>query len=93
VRPAPPRPVPRASAILDAIGSPLALVALVFLPVGRIDWTPGWAFIAVLVVAGPSALLLAQVNPLIYRARSRFQSGTKKWGPDPARRHAPGYGR
>jgi protein-S-isoprenylcysteine O-methyltransferase Ste14 len=70
----------RASAILYAIGSPLTLIALVFLPVGRIDWTPGWLFIAVLVAAfGLSALLLARVNPMIYRARSRFQPGTKKW--------------
>jgi protein-S-isoprenylcysteine O-methyltransferase Ste14 len=70
----------RASAILYAIGSPLTLVALVFLPVGGIDWTPGWLFIAVLVAAfGLSALLLARVNPVIYRARSRFQPGTKKW--------------
>ncbi len=75
-----PRPMSRASAILYAIGSPLTLVALVFLPVGRIDWTPGWIFIAVLVAAfGLSALLLARVNPVIYRARSRFQPGTKKW--------------
>jgi len=75
-----PRPMSRASAILYAIGLPLALVGLVFLPVGRIDWTPGWIFIAVLVAAfGLSALLLARVNPMIYRARSRFQPGTKKW--------------
>ena len=75
-----PEPMSRAKAILYAIGSPLTLVVLVFLPVGRIDWTPGWIFIAVLVaVFGLSALLLAQLNPMIYRARSRFQPGTKKW--------------
>ena len=75
-----PRPMSRTKAILYAIGSPLILVALVFLPVGRIDWTPGWIFIAVLVaVFGLSALLLARVNPMLYRARSRFQPGTKKW--------------
>ena len=75
-----PEPMSRTKAILYAIGSPLALVALVFLPVGRIDWTPGWIFIAVLVAAfSLSALLLARLNPIIYRARSRFQPGTKKW--------------
>ena len=75
-----PEPMSRTSAILYAIGSPLALVALVFLPAGRIDWAPGWIFISVLVAAfGFSALLLARVNPVIYRARSRFQPGTKKW--------------
>jgi protein-S-isoprenylcysteine O-methyltransferase Ste14 len=75
-----PKPMSRTLVILYTIGLPLALVALVFLPVGRIDWTPGWIFIAVLVaVFGLSALLLARVNPMIYRARSRFQPGTKKW--------------
>lgn len=44
-----PKPMSRTRAILYAIGSPLTLVALVFLPVGRIDWIPGWIFIAVLV--------------------------------------------
>ena len=75
-----PKPMSRTAAILYAIGLPLALVALVFLPSGRIDWAPGWIFIAVLVAAfGLSALLLARVNPMIYRARSRFQPGTEKW--------------
>jgi protein-S-isoprenylcysteine O-methyltransferase Ste14 len=75
-----PKPMSRTTAILYAIGLPLALVALVFLPAGRIDWAPGWIFIAVLVGAfGLSALLLARVNPMIYRARSRFQPGTQKW--------------
>lgn len=75
-----PRPMSRTLAIIYAIGSPIALVALVFLPAGRIDWRPGWIFVAVLVAAfGLSALVLARVNPMIYRARSRFQPGTKKW--------------
>jgi protein-S-isoprenylcysteine O-methyltransferase Ste14 len=75
-----PKPMSRTQAILYAIGLPLALVALVFLPAGKIDWPPGWIFIAVLVVIfGLSALLLARVNPMIYRARSRLQPGTKTW--------------
>jgi protein-S-isoprenylcysteine O-methyltransferase Ste14 len=75
-----PKPMSRTKVILYAVGSPLALFALVFQPAGRIDWTPGWIFIAVLVATfGLSALLLARVNPMIYRARSRFQPGTKKW--------------
>lgn len=37
-------------------------------------------FIAVLIVASAaSALWLARVNPMIYRARSRFQPGTLGW--------------
>jgi len=75
-----PKPMSRTKAILYAVGSPLTLVALVFLPVGRIDWIPGWIFIAFLVaVFGLSALLLVHANPMIYRARSRFQPGTRKW--------------
>jgi protein-S-isoprenylcysteine O-methyltransferase Ste14 len=75
-----PDPMSRMSAILYAIGSPLALLALVFLPAGRLDWGPGWTFVAVVVAAfGLSALALARLNPVIYRARSRFQPGTEKW--------------
>jgi len=75
-----PKPMSRATAILYAIGSPLFLVALVFVPAGRIDWIPGWIFIAVLVGAFSfSALLIARVNPIIFRARSRFQPGTRTW--------------
>ncbi len=88
-----PKPMSRTTAILYAIGLPLAPLALVFLPAGRIDWAPGWIFIAVPVAAfGLSALLLARVNPMIYRARNRFQPGTEKMGPDPARGHARGHG-
>jgi protein-S-isoprenylcysteine O-methyltransferase Ste14 len=75
-----PKPMSRTKALVSGIGSPLALVALVFVPAGRIGWSSGWIFVAVLVVAfGLSALLLARVNPMIFRARSRFQPGTKKW--------------
>lgn len=75
-----PEPMSRAAAISYAIGLPLALIALVFLPVGRLDWLPGWFFIGFLVlVYGISALVLVYANPVIYRARSRFQPGTKRW--------------
>jgi protein-S-isoprenylcysteine O-methyltransferase Ste14 len=78
--PVDPQPMSRTTAIVSAIGSPLAVVALVFLPAGRIDWTPGWIFIAVTTASFSfAALLLARVNPVIYRARSRFQPGTKTW--------------
>jgi len=64
----------------NAICLPLGLIALVFLPVGRLDWKPGWIFIAFLVAAfGASALILARVNPSIYRARSRFQPDLARW--------------
>ncbi|SNB66909.1 MULTISPECIES: isoprenylcysteine carboxylmethyltransferase family protein [unclassified Agrobacterium] len=75
-----PKPMSRTAAILYAIMSPLGLIALIFLPAGRIDWRPGWIFVVVVAVSfGLSALVLARVNPVIFRARSRFQPGTKKW--------------
>jgi protein-S-isoprenylcysteine O-methyltransferase Ste14 len=75
-----PQPMSRTAVVVYAICSPPTLIALVFLPVGRLDWKPGWVFIAFLVAAfGSSFLILARVNPSIFRARSRFQPGTKRW--------------
>ena len=44
-----PKPMSRTSAILYAIALPLGLMALVFVPAGRVDWAPG------LVFTGPTA--------------------------------------
>ncbi|MNJ47051.1 Isoprenylcysteine carboxyl methyltransferase (ICMT) family protein [compost metagenome] len=75
-----PAPMSRPTAIAYAIGLPLALLVLIFLPAGSLTWRPGWIFLGVLVLAfAVSALVLARVNPVIYRARSRFQAGTKSW--------------
>lgn len=75
-----PKPISRAAAMAYAIGLPLILLALVFVPVGRLDWLPGWIFIAFLVVIyGVSISVLKRVNPAIFRARNRFQAGTKRW--------------
>jgi hypothetical protein len=64
-----PKPMSRTAAILYAISLPLALVALVFLPAGRIDWLPGWIFIAVLV----GTLLLG----------ASFCGSAQSWAPGP----------
>jgi protein-S-isoprenylcysteine O-methyltransferase Ste14 len=75
-----PSAMSRGQAVAYAIGLPIALLALIFLPAGSLGWRPGWLFVIVLVLAfGASALVLARVNPIIYRARSRFQPGTKSW--------------
>lgn len=75
-----PRPMSRSVAIAYAIGLPLSLLLLLFLPAGGLGWRAGWLFVAVLFLGfGASALILARVNPVIYRARSRFQPGTKSW--------------
>lgn len=70
----------RATAIAYAVGLPLSLLVLIFLPAGRFAWWPGWVFIAVLLLGFVvSARILAKVNPVIFRARSRIQAGTKGW--------------
>jgi protein-S-isoprenylcysteine O-methyltransferase Ste14 len=70
----------RGKALGHAIGLPLSLLALIFLPAGSIRWSPGWTFLVVVLLAfGLSALVLVRVNPIIYRARSRLQPGTKGW--------------
>ncbi|MEG0861511.1 MAG: isoprenylcysteine carboxylmethyltransferase family protein [Pseudomonas sp.] len=75
-----PAPMSRRTAVAYAIGLPLALLGLIFVPAGSFAWRPGWIFLGVLVLAfALSALVLARVNPVIYRARSRFQAGTKGW--------------
>lgn len=75
-----PPPMPRGKAVIYAISLPLALLLLLFLPAGSLSWRAGWIFVAVLLLGfGVSAFLLARVNPVIYRARSRFQPGTKGW--------------
>ncbi|AZD01872.1 isoprenylcysteine carboxylmethyltransferase family protein [Pseudomonas chlororaphis] len=68
------------TAIACGIGLPLALLGLIFLPAGTLAWWPGWIFLAVMTLGfGVSALVLARVNPVIYRARSRVQVGTQSW--------------
>ncbi|MDD2049409.1 methyltransferase family protein [Pseudomonas putida] len=75
-----PAPMSRPTVVAYAIGLPLALLALIFLPAGSLAWRPGWIFLGVLILAfAVSALVLARVNPVIFRARSRFQAGTKRW--------------
>ncbi|RIK96348.1 MAG: isoprenylcysteine carboxylmethyltransferase family protein [Proteobacteria bacterium] len=69
-----------AKAVGYAIGLPLALLILLFLPAGSVTWDKGWIFVAVSLAAfAASAAILARVNPVIFRARSRFQPGTKGW--------------
>jgi hypothetical protein len=62
-----PKPISRTSAFLYAIR-----VGSTGLPAGFSSRCLSRAF-------GLPALLLARVNPIIYRARSRFQPGTEKW--------------
>lgn len=79
-RPTDPPAMSRAKAAAYAIILPIALLLLIFLPAGDIGWTPGWIFVAALVIGfGLSGLVIAKTNPVIFRARSRFQPGTERW--------------
>jgi protein-S-isoprenylcysteine O-methyltransferase Ste14 len=70
----------RRKAIAYVVSIPAVLLALLFLPAGSIAWRPGWIFLAVVIVAyAVTALVLWRVNPAIFKARSRFQPGTKGW--------------
>src|SRR4051812_39346574 len=78
--PVQPPPMSKAKVVAYSVILPVSMLALVFGPVGRLGWWPGWIFIAI-VVAGftASAIWIARANPVIYRARSRFQPGTQAW--------------
>jgi protein-S-isoprenylcysteine O-methyltransferase Ste14 len=56
----------------------IVMAVLAFVPAGTLDWTLGWRFMGAFVVATLVAvLILWQVNPEIFAARSRVQPGTK----------------
>lgn len=75
-----PPPLSAGQAVGYSVGLTAALVVLVFVPAGTWRWMPGWALIVFLIVGfALSALVMARVNPVIFRARSRFQPGTQKW--------------
>jgi len=79
-QPQDPQAMTPGKAIAYAIALPISLLLLIFLPAGDIRWVSGWIFIAALAIAfGASGLALAKINPVIFRARSRFQPGTERW--------------
>lgn len=75
-----PPPMSTGRIIAFAVVCPIALGCLLFLPAGSIAWTPGWIFLAVSAAAFTICVaIIMQFNPVIFRARSRFQAGTKGW--------------
>jgi protein-S-isoprenylcysteine O-methyltransferase Ste14 len=78
--PVDPKPMSPLTALVYGVGTPLIFGALVFIPAGAIGWVPGWVFLAVFAASlAASTVVIAKVNPVIFRARSRFQQGTQKW--------------
>ena len=79
-QPQDPPAMSRTKAVVYAVSLPVSLLLLIFLPAGDIGWGPGWILVAALVLAfAASALAIARINPIIFRARSRFQPGTERW--------------
>lgn len=75
-----PPPMTWRQGVIYLLAAPILLGLLLFLPAGRLDWTRGWLFLLVyLPSVFVAALVLWRVNPVIYRARSRIQPGTKRW--------------
>jgi hypothetical protein len=68
----------RSQAVAYAIGLPIMLLVLIFLPAGSLRWRPGWVFVIVLALAfGTSAVVIARVNPIIYRRAAASSQGRK----------------
>ena len=55
-------------------------VAVLFAASGRLDWTLGWAYVAVFFVgSGLTAVILLRTSPDLAKDRSQLQKGTKTW--------------
>jgi protein-S-isoprenylcysteine O-methyltransferase Ste14 len=75
-----PPPMSRGRAVAFIVGTPSVLAGLLFVTAGTVDWINGWIFLGVFIAATLVCLVvLRRVNPLIFRARSRFQPGTQIW--------------
>lgn len=67
-----------AKSLVSLVASLAIMGLLAFVPAGTLNWPLGWTFMAVFVGATAVALLvLWRLNPEIFAARSRIQSGTK----------------
>ena len=75
-----PPPMSRRRIVALSVGWPILMVALLFLPAGSVAWRNGWIFLGVFLAATVVCMVvLRRVNPMIFRARSRFQPGTERW--------------
>ncbi len=74
-----PRLSPAKLALMFAAGL-AAMLALVFLPAGRLDWVGGWVYVGVLAAgAAVNFLALRRLNPELIARRTRAGAGTKAW--------------
>jgi Kef-type K+ transport system membrane component KefB len=70
----------RRRAVAYSVGGPILMAALLLLPAGSVAWNNGWIFLLVFFAATIVCIvILRRVNPMIFRARARFQPGTERW--------------
>jgi protein-S-isoprenylcysteine O-methyltransferase Ste14 len=70
----------RGRAVAYSVGGPIFMAVLLFLPAGSLAWNNGWIFLLVFFSATIVCVsILRRVNPMIFRARARFQPGTEAW--------------
>lgn len=77
---APDEELSKARLAIATAASIAMFAALIFLPAGRLDWTSGWLYLAV-VGAGMTAgfILVRARNPELIEHRMRLGKGTKTW--------------
>ncbi len=65
---------------LASAGSLGIFAALLFLPAGRLDWGPGWLYMAIVTANGAITFAyLRRKNPELIAHRMRIGKGTKSW--------------
>jgi protein-S-isoprenylcysteine O-methyltransferase Ste14 len=80
VRAGSPAPTSTALVALAVLAMVLVFAALLFVPAGRLDWTPGWIYVGLLLVyVLASWACLQRWNPELIERRMQFGEGTKTW--------------
>lgn len=75
-----PAPVSTARVGVAIAAMALVFATLLFVPAGRLDWMPGWVYVAIVVVnVGINVACLRRWNPELIERRMRFGKWTKSW--------------
>lgn len=73
-------PMSRTRIYLAFVATILIFAVLVFLPAGRLSWSFGWMYIAIILINfGICWWCLLRWNPDLIERRMRFGKGTKTW--------------
>ncbi|MHC4861076.1 MAG: isoprenylcysteine carboxylmethyltransferase family protein, partial [Planctomycetota bacterium] len=72
--------ISRARLVLLCLFALAFVVALLFVPAGRLDWKAGWAYLALLTASvGCHIVYVSRRNPGLFAHRLRAGRGTKGW--------------